>query len=102
VGKAAAARRSWTCWCSTTTRCAESSGGDDAARAYAQQGIDVTNSAYDNSQINARVRLAGRSLISFFEDGKAEDELVSFQADPTAADLRQAVSADLGRSSSRP
>ncbi|HZF08816.1 MAG TPA: M12 family metallo-peptidase [Thermoanaerobaculia bacterium] len=70
-------------------------GGDDAARAYAQQGIDVTNSAYDNSQINARVRLAGSQLISFFEDGKAEDELVSFQADPTAAALRQAASADL-------
>jgi len=44
---------------------------------------------------HARVRLAGSQLISFSRMGRRRTSWSASQADPTAADLRQAVSADL-------
>jgi peptidyl-Asp metalloendopeptidase len=71
---------------------------EDAVRAVIQQEIDIGNTAYQNSQINARLRLVGVQQLANFtqqENGAAEDELTAFQADATAAALRRSAGADL-------
>ena len=57
----------------------------DAVKAVVQDSIDMANTAYQNSQINARLRLVGLEELANFpveNAGQSEDELVAFQADP--------------------
>jgi hypothetical protein len=68
-----------------------------AVRANVQTSIDMANTSYQNSQINARVRLVGLEELPNFqaEDGQSEHELRAFRIDPTAAALRRKLGADL-------
>lgn len=70
----------------------------DAVKAVVQDSIDMANTAYQNSQINARLRLVGLEELTNFpveNAGQSEDELVAFQADPGVAALRRKVGADV-------
>lgn len=51
-----------------TTQARDAAGGTNAIRAQAQSAIDVTNQAYIDSSINARVRLAQREAVTYAED----------------------------------
>jgi hypothetical protein len=72
-------------------------GSPEAVRVTVQDSIDITNTAYENSQINARVRLVGLQELASFqkENGISEDELEAFQPDPEVAALRRKVGADV-------
>lgn len=73
-------------------------GSVDAVRANVQSAIDTANFSYENSQVNAKVRLVGLEEMPSFpsEDiGMSADEIAAFQADPGVAALRQKVGADL-------
>jgi hypothetical protein len=72
-------------------------GSTDAVRATVQDSIDMTNTAYQNSQINARVRLVGLEELPGFakENGLSQDELEAFQPDPAVEARRRQTGADV-------
>ena len=70
-------------------------GGDAQAAVFAQQAIDATNTAYINSRIRQRVRLAGVQETAMVETGEFGTELSALRADPAAAAARNAVNADM-------
>lgn len=70
-------------------------GGETQAQAFAQQTIDSANTAYINSKIRQRLRLAGASLTAITETGVLGTELSAVRTDATTAALRDSVKADL-------
>lgn len=78
-----------------TTPVKNSLGGDAQAQAFAQQAIDVTNTAYINSRIRQRVRMVAAQETAIAEVGALGTELSTLRNDPTVANLRNQFNADL-------
>ncbi len=70
-------------------------GGDAQARVFAQQAADATNTAYRNSQIRQRVRLAHASELAYVETGVAAADLGNLLTNEEVAALRETYKADL-------
>lgn len=70
-------------------------GGVAAIEATVQSAIDLTNSAYANSQITTRMRLARMQEITYTETGDAGTDLDWLTADGTVASLRDQYGADV-------
>ncbi|HEX8638093.1 MAG TPA: M12 family metallo-peptidase [Pyrinomonadaceae bacterium] len=70
-------------------------GGAAQAEAVAQQAIVDSNSAYRNSRVRLRVRLAGTAELNFTESGALQTDLVALRDNPQAAALRDQTKADL-------
>lgn len=70
-------------------------GGDAQAQAFAQQGIDATNTAYINSKIRQRVRLVSAQEFVYTETASAQTDLSNFRANATVQSLRDSTNADL-------
>jgi Calx-beta domain/Metallo-peptidase family M12B Reprolysin-like len=69
-------------------------GGTTQAQAFAQQAINSTNTAYINSGINPRARLAGAIEVSFTEAGDTSVALEWAANDPSVAAARNSFRAD--------
>lgn len=78
-----------------TTPVKNSLGGDAQAGVFAQQAIDAANTAYRNSKIRLRLRLAGAMETAVVETGSLSTELPNIRSDATTATLRNNVNADL-------
>ncbi|MEA2694794.1 MAG: peptidyl-Asp metalloendopeptidase [Acidobacteriota bacterium] len=72
-------------------------GSPDAVRATIQDSIDMANTAYQNSNVNAHLRLVGLQELANFqkENGVSQDELEAFQPDSGVAALRRKTGADV-------
>lgn len=70
-------------------------GGTAAIEATVQSAIDLTNTAYANSQITTRLRLAHTEEIAYTEAGDANADLNWLTNDPTVAALRNQYGADV-------
>ncbi|MDM7922838.1 MAG: M12 family metallo-peptidase [Pyrinomonadaceae bacterium] len=70
-------------------------GGDDQARAFAQQAIDSTNAAYANSKIRQRVNLVHAAEYVFVETGSSSTDLSTLRQNATIQGLRNTYKADL-------
>jgi hypothetical protein len=70
-------------------------GGNTQAEAFAQQAINATNTAYQNSEITPRLRLVGTmEAVNYTENG-LEAALNWVRTDPNVAAVRNTVNADL-------
>ncbi|MDQ3797994.1 MAG: zinc-dependent metalloprotease [Acidobacteriota bacterium] len=79
-----------------TTPVKNSLGGDAQAQVFAQQAIDLTNTAYVNSRIRQRVRLIrAQETTSLPETGALGSELSALRASADAGALRNTYKADL-------
>lgn len=70
-------------------------GGAVQAAAFAQQAIEAGNTAYRNSRIRTRVRLAGAVELNFTEGGALQTDLTALRNNPEAVALRDQAKADL-------
>ncbi|HJQ31444.1 MAG TPA: M12 family metallo-peptidase, partial [Pyrinomonadaceae bacterium] len=70
-------------------------GGTAQADTFAQSAINSTNTAYINSQINTRLRLAGTFEASYTEAGTLSAALTWVRTDSGVAAARDSVKADL-------
>jgi hypothetical protein len=70
-------------------------GGTRQIQVVVQSGVDVTNTAFANSQIDARVNLVHAREMKIPETGHAEDDLQAFRQNREVAALRKSVGADL-------
>jgi peptidyl-Asp metalloendopeptidase len=70
-------------------------GGQNAARAFAQNAVNVSNQAFSNSQMLARFRLAGVSFTTESDSGTASGELSWVISNAQVAAARNALGADL-------
>ncbi|HEV7518075.1 MAG TPA: zinc-dependent metalloprotease family protein, partial [Thermoanaerobaculia bacterium] len=72
-------------------------GSPEAVRATIQDSVDMANTVYQNSQVNARVRLVALQELPNFpsENGHSQDELEAIQPDLEVAALRRRVGADV-------
>lgn len=78
-----------------TTAVKNSLGGDAQTRAFAQQAIDATNTAYINSKIRQRVNLVHAQETAMVETGNLGTELSGLRTNADAAMLRNNYKADL-------
>lgn len=70
-------------------------GGNTQAEAFAQQAVNATNTAYQNSEITPRLRLVGTmEAVNYTENGLI-DALNWVRNDPNVAAMRNTVKADL-------
>ncbi len=70
-------------------------GGTTAVEATVQSAIDLTNTAYANSQITTRLRLAHTEEVAYTEGGDANADLTWLTNDPAVAALRNQYGADV-------
>jgi hypothetical protein len=70
-------------------------GGTAQADAFAQSAVSSTNTAYINSQINTRLRLAGTFEANYPENGSLSSALSFVRNDADVAAARDSVKADL-------
>ncbi|MEA2564337.1 MAG: peptidyl-Asp metalloendopeptidase [Acidobacteriota bacterium] len=70
-------------------------GGTRQLRLIVQNSVDVANTAFANSQIDARLNLVHAREMKVPETGNPEDDLVAFQRNKEVAALRKSVGADL-------
>ncbi len=70
-------------------------GGDAQAQVFAQQAVAATNTAYRNSHIRQRLRLAHAREIVFTESGAAGTDLSNFGVNAEVNVLRETHQADL-------
>ncbi len=70
-------------------------GGDTQAQAFAQQAVAAANTAYQNSQINTRLRLVQTMQVNYADNGDLTAALNWVTADATVAAARNAAKADL-------
>jgi hypothetical protein len=78
-----------------TSSVRSSLGGDSQSQSFAQQAVDSSNTAYINSRITQRVRLARAQLSPVSEAGSLSTELSNLRANSTVASLRNQYRADL-------
>lgn len=78
-----------------TTPVKNTLGGDAQAQVFAQQAIDVTNTAYRNSKIRQRVRLVRALETTQAETGTLGTELSALRTHAPTAALRDEHKADL-------
>ncbi len=69
-------------------------GGTRQVRLLVQNAVDVANTAFINSRVDARLNLV-HAREGFRETGNPETDLLAFQRDRTIAALRKSVGADL-------
>jgi hypothetical protein len=69
-------------------------GGTNAAIAQCQLAIDVSNDAYDNSQVPARMRLVHTMEVNFSESGDQCDWLDWLDSEPAVTTARDTYRAD--------
>ncbi|MEJ7862325.1 MAG: Calx-beta domain-containing protein, partial [Pyrinomonadaceae bacterium] len=69
-------------------------GGADQVFVTAQQAVAITNTAYQNSQVINRLRLAGASEVSYTETPSCETDLNWVTANANVAQLRNQYAAD--------
>ena len=69
-------------------------GGTPQAQAFAQQSIASTNTAYQNSGINPRLRLVGTKEVTYAEAGTTSAALDWVDSDATVAAARNTAKAD--------
>lgn len=78
-----------------TTRARDAAGGTNAIVAQIQNAINQSNQIYQNSQINARMRLVDISSTTYDETGlDFDDHLGAIDSSPSVAQRRNLVSAD--------
>ncbi|HVG09392.1 MAG TPA: zinc-dependent metalloprotease family protein [Thermoanaerobaculia bacterium] len=70
-------------------------GGTRQLRLIVQNAVDVANTAFANSQIDARLNLVYAREMKIPETGNPEDDLIAFQKNKEVAALRKTVGADL-------
>jgi hypothetical protein len=70
-------------------------GGTTQAEAFAQQAVNVTNTAYINSEIHTRLRLAGALEVAYVETGSLSAALSWAANDATVGAARNSTRADL-------
>jgi hypothetical protein len=70
-------------------------GGTPQARTLAQSAVDVSNTAFANSDMVARFRLAGVRFTSRLDSGSSSTDLSWLRSDPQVAAWRNAHGADL-------
>lgn len=70
-------------------------GSDAQAKAFVQQAVAVTNTAYRNSKIRQRLRLAHTQEILFTESGTAGTDLFNLGINAEIGALRETYKADL-------
>lgn len=70
-------------------------GGTRQMQVVVQNGVDVANSAFLNSQIDARVNLVHAREMKIPESGHADEDLNAFRQNREVAALRKSVGADL-------
>jgi subtilisin-like proprotein convertase family protein len=73
----------------------QSLGGTSQAQAFAQQAIASANTAYQNSNINPRLRLVSTLEVNFTEDGTLSTALHWVDSDATVAAARNTAKADM-------
>lgn len=78
-----------------TTKARVAAGGVTSIRTIVQNSIDATNTAFINSQINARVRLVHSAEVNYTESSNFSQMLSWLANDPGVATLRNQYSADL-------
>lgn len=78
-----------------TTKAKVAAGGTSRIVVEAQNAVDVTNTAYINSQINARLRLVHTVEVAYAESNDFTAMLEWMRANPTITALRDTHSADL-------
>jgi peptidyl-Asp metalloendopeptidase len=78
-----------------TTPVKNTLGGVAQAQAFAQQAIDSANTAYINSKIRMRIRLAAAEETAIAETGSLGTELPVLRNDPATAISRNTSNADL-------
>lgn len=74
---------------------ATSLGGSGPARAFAQSAVDSANTAFRNSDMTTRFRLAGFRITTRAEAGNSSDDLTWVRNDPEVAGWRNEVAADM-------
>lgn len=74
---------------------ATSLGGTAPARAFAQSAVDSANTAFRNSDMTTRFRLAGFRITTRAEAGNSSDDLNWVRNDPEVAGWRNEVAADM-------
>ncbi len=74
---------------------ATSLGGTAAASAFAQSAVDSANTAFRNSDMTTRFRLAGYRITTRAEAGNSSDDLAWVRNDPEVAGWRNDVAADM-------
>jgi hypothetical protein len=78
-----------------TTRARDAAGGTNAIVAQINDAINQANQIYQNSQINARMRLVDISSTTYDETGRDfDDHLGAIDSSPSVAQRRNLVSAD--------
>ncbi|MBX7220315.1 MAG: hypothetical protein K1Y36_10255 [Blastocatellia bacterium] len=70
-------------------------GGTTQIQATAQSAVDITNTAYANSNITTRLQMVYTGELDFSETGTASQMLSNFRANTTAQALRDQYRADL-------
>jgi peptidyl-Asp metalloendopeptidase len=70
-------------------------GGTAQIQALAQSAVDVANTAYANSGITTRLRLAPIQEVNYAESGNSHTDLTWLQSDPTVAALRDQFGGDV-------
>lgn len=78
-----------------TTATKNALGGDAQAQVLAQQGIDSSNTAYQNSKIRQRLRMVHARELVYTEVGTPSTDLSNFRNNTTVRDLREQYKADL-------
>lgn len=70
-------------------------GGESQIRAVVQNAVNITNSAYANSQIDARLHLIHTQEVPIDDSGSSGTDLVAVRTSTTVAALRDLYGADL-------
>lgn len=70
-------------------------GGVSEIETIIQSAVNITNTAYDNSQVNARLHLIHTTLAPFGDSGSSSTDLSTVRNDPTVHGIRDAYGADL-------
>ncbi len=70
-------------------------GGTRQVRLLVQNAVDVANTSFINSRVDARLNLVHAREVNFPETGNPETDLLAFQRDRNIAALRKSVGADL-------
>jgi hypothetical protein len=70
-------------------------GGTRQTRLLVQNAVDVANTAFINSRVDARLNLVHAREVNFPETGNPETDLFAFQRDKSVAALRKSVGADV-------
>lgn len=70
-------------------------GGQPQAQTFAQSAVDSANTAFQNSQMTARFRLAGVRFTSRADSGSSSTDLSWVRNDPEVAAWRDQVGADM-------